>query len=200
VAEAPALKLAPEDFKEARAWLNKKRLLKARGPLVMLHPGSGGSAWNWPTEKYGQLGRELAKTRKAKILVTGSPKEQALINQVRSLAGKGALSLDLEFPLRIFAALLSNADLFVSGSTGPMHLAAALGAPTLSFFPPLRPMSPLRWGPLGNVHAVLTPAGLGISRMANFGPGSAFARCMDRITVDDALRAADTVLKIKKRK
>jgi ADP-heptose:LPS heptosyltransferase len=195
---APSLKLGREDIAQARAWLKKKKLLGRGKPLVMLHPGSGGSAWNWSPQRYGQLGRELAKKNKARILVTGSSQERALVELVRSGAGHRALTMDREFPIRVFAGLLSHADLFVSGSTGPMHLAAALGAPTLSFFPPLRSMSPLRWGPLGNVHSVLTPPGLGISDRINFGPDSVLRACMDRITVEDALRAAETILQIRR--
>jgi ADP-heptose:LPS heptosyltransferase len=196
VEQAPGLVLAWEVYSQARAWLKKKGLAKKSGPLVMLHPGSGGSAWNWKPERYGQLGRDLMKRHKARILVTGSPRERPLMEKVRSSLAPRSTLLKDPLPLRVFAALLSQADLFVSGSTGPMHLAAATGAPTLSFFPPLRSMSPLRWGPLGNTHAVLTPAGLGIAATGAFAPGTGFEDCMDRISVAEAAGAAGTVLAI----
>ncbi|GAF81003.1 unnamed protein product [marine sediment metagenome] len=54
-------------------------------------------------------------------------------------------------------AVIAQAKLFVSGSTGPMHLAAAVGTPTLSFFSPVRSCSPRRWGPMGATGTVILP-------------------------------------------
>jgi ADP-heptose:LPS heptosyltransferase len=102
----------------------------------------------------------------------------------------GCRAMDQALPLRVFAALLSQARLFVSASTGPMHLAAATGAPTLSLFPPLLSMSPRRWGPLGNRHAVLSPAGLG-ERM----PSIDGLNYVERITAAEAADAAAFILR-----
>jgi heptosyltransferase-3 len=48
-----------------------------------------------------------------------------------------------------FIAFIAAADGLVAGSTGPLHLAAALGRHALGLYPPIRPMHPGRWGPLG---------------------------------------------------
>jgi ADP-heptose:LPS heptosyltransferase len=96
--------------------------------------------------------------------------------------------------LPAFAALLSRARIFVSGSTGPMLVAAAVGAPTLSFFPPVLPMSPLRWAARGSQRAVLSPPGLGASCPRCRGRACRFFDCMDRITVDSAVAAAEVLL------
>jgi ADP-heptose:LPS heptosyltransferase len=53
--------------------------------------------------------------------------------------------------------VLSQARLVVVGSTGPMHLAAALGAPVVALFSPLPSHAPDRWGPLGDGHTVILP-------------------------------------------
>lgn len=177
---APTLQLGPEDHAAAQAWLDKAGLKKP----VMLHPGSRGSAQNWAPERYAELGRELKARYGAEILVTAGPGESEMAAQMGFTAMSEAL------PLRVFAALVSKAALFVSASTGPMHLAAAGGAPTLSLFPPIRAMTPRRWGPLGNRHAVLSPAGLGDRLPAYEG-----VNYVERISVAEAVDAAGFLLK-----
>ena len=103
----------------------------------------------------------------------------------RHLPGAGRLG---PLGLRSFAAALGLGALFVSGSTGPMHLAAALGTPTLSLFPSQRAMSPLRWGPRGNRHGALSPAGLGWRSPRGMST-------VDHISVDEAVNAAAFLLR-----
>ena len=181
---APRLQLAPEDQKAAQAWLDGAGL---KNP-VMLHPGSRGSAQNWAPERYGELGAELRACYGVELLVTAGPGEAEAALAIAAKLGCKAMTEAM--PLRVFAALVAKASLFVSASTGPMHLAAAGGAPTLSLFPPIRAMSPLRWGPLGNRHSVLTPAGLGLAMPALDG-----MNYVERISVAEAVGAAQFFLK-----
>jgi ADP-heptose:LPS heptosyltransferase len=88
--------------------------------------------------------------------------------------------------LKQFAALLDYGRLFISASTGPMHLAAAVKTPTVSLFCPIFVCSPRRWGPLGNRRAVLIPAGT--CRKCS-GPACSRYSCMKEITVEKALEA-----------
>jgi ADP-heptose:LPS heptosyltransferase len=69
--------------------------------------------------------------------------------------------MDEKLPLRDFGALVSQSKVVISCSTGPMHLAAAQGIDTVSFFPPdaIPQISALRWGPLGNRHIIIKPGG-----------------------------------------
>jgi ADP-heptose:LPS heptosyltransferase len=180
----PRLRLAPEDHAEASAFLERLEL----GKPVMLHPGSGGSAQNWAPERYVELGRELRRRYGVTLLVTAGPGEEPLARELASALQCKAL--EQAMPLRSFAALVGQAALFVSASTGPMHLAAAGGAPTLSLFPPIRSMSPRRWGPLGNRHAVLSPKGLGQNM-----PMIKGFNYVQRISVDEAADAAGFLLK-----
>jgi ADP-heptose:LPS heptosyltransferase len=186
--EGARLAFSREDEREAEAFLKRKKLGNRR-PII-LHPGHGGSAYNWSPAQYAAFGRLAQRAFKAKLLVTGGDAERELTQEVaEAIGGSGVGRLDQALPLRSFAALLGRARLFVSGSTGPMHLAAAAGAPTLSVFPPLRSMSPLRWGPLGNRHAVLTPPGLGFDC-----PPEAARESMKRISPEMALAHAKVLL------
>lgn len=190
-APEPRLQLGDAAVKEAKAWL-RKHGPAGKGPLLVLHPGSKGSAQDWPADRYGALGAELQRSHKARVLVTGGPGDEAVAEACRrSLKGAVACVAQLELPA--FAALLGQADLMAAGSTGPLHLAAAQGVPVLGFYPPRRAMSPLRWGPRGSRRAILSPAGLGFRV-----PPKAGRNEVSRISVDEAVAAAGFLLRGKR--
>jgi ADP-heptose:LPS heptosyltransferase len=125
--------------------------LSLSSPYIMIHPGSKGSAWNWPVESYSEVARNVA-SQGIEVLVTGTDTEAALARQV---AGDWGHSIAGQTDLTTLAALLSEANTLIVGSTGPMHLAAACGLSVVALFSPLRTHAPSRWGPLGVDHTVL---------------------------------------------
>ncbi len=186
-----ALFLPPEDRREAARWMRAKGLKPAAGrPLVVLHPGTGGSSLRWGAGHFARLGALLRRRHGATLLVSGGEGEKALLREVAGGIHPRPAVLEGELPLRAFAALISRARLFVSAATGPMHIAAACGVPTLGIYPPIVPMSPLRWRPFGNRHAVLSPPGLGVTCPSCRGRACPFYDCMDRVTPEGALDAA----------
>ncbi len=140
---------------EARAWLLEKGW-KPEEALVVVHPGMGGSALNWPESHYVEFVRALLKEGR-QVLLTGGPAEVALLNRIGDALGSlkekaifyantepvGGLGATLEF----YSGLISHASLMVAPSTGPLHLAVALDRPVLTFYPPIRVQSAIRWGP-----------------------------------------------------
>ncbi len=129
----------------------------ARGAFVIVHPGSGGSARNLTPEGYAWLADHIEDEIGMKVVLTYGPGERALIARIDALRGRESARLPGPIGLADLAALIESAALFVSGSTGPMHIAAAVGTPTLSFFPPVISCSPRRWGPLAAERRVITP-------------------------------------------
>jgi heptosyltransferase III len=127
-----------------------RRVLEAKGiagakPVAILHPGSGGSSARWPLGHFAALGDALDAAG-CDLVVTGGlgeDRERAMAERMRRapvLFGGGA-------SIRETAAILSWADLVVTNSTGPLHLAVALGVPTVSIYSPLPTRHPSRWGP-----------------------------------------------------
>lgn len=126
-------------------------LLQAGKHHFILHPKSNGSGREWPLDHFTALARELSGDPEIRLFVTGSAAEGALIAQqapellalanVDNVCGK----LDLDGLL----ALIGACDGLVASSTGPLHLSAAVGTRTLGLFPPIKPLDPGRWGPLG---------------------------------------------------
>ncbi len=109
-----------------------------QGPLIAFHPGSGGysTARRWEPERFAHLADRLFSDVGGQLLLLGGPEEADLHQQimrmmqstmpVRSLAGKGNI--------KVAAAVLELVDLFVGNDSALMHLAAAVGTPTVAIF------------------------------------------------------------------
>ncbi len=107
-------------------------------PIIAMHPGSGGYsvARRWAPERFAQLADTLFQDVGGQLILMGGPEEAELHQQiigmmqsgmpVRSFAGKGSI--------RVAAAVLEQADLFVGNDSGLMHLAVAVGTPTVAIF------------------------------------------------------------------
>ncbi len=138
--------ITENEILETKNFLKSKNIFET-DKLILIHPGSGGSSKDWPISKFLELIKLLTKTD-LKILTTGNRTELAKYKKI--LKNKGIDSkflLDEELDLRKFLGLISRANLFISNSTGPLHLASALGIKTVSFFPPIKACSPRRWQP-----------------------------------------------------
>lgn len=145
--------VAPGARKSALDWLAQKGWRRGERKWVAVHPGMGGSALNWPEEHYVELIAALLDEGMG-VLVTTGPDEQGLLSRFSShplLAGRGVVfySASKEDSIEFLAGLYSQMDLVVAPSTGPLHLAVALGRPVLSFYPTLKVQSIKRWGPYG---------------------------------------------------
>jgi heptosyltransferase-3 len=114
---------------------------------LILHPKSKGSAREWGIENFSSLIENLPK-EKYKIFVSGTVEEavhyKSIIsskNDITDLSGK--------FNLNQFISFINAADGLVAASTGPLHIAAALGKKAIGLFAPMKPIHPGRWKPLG---------------------------------------------------
>ncbi len=123
------------------------RTAQGAGQNIFIHPGSGGSALDWEPERFATVANLLAADEGRKVFITGAGPDAGVVAEVAAHLHPAVEVLLDKFALRDFLAVLSVGDLFIGPSTGPLHLAAALGAPTLGLFPPVRTMHPNRWGP-----------------------------------------------------
>jgi ADP-heptose:LPS heptosyltransferase len=114
---------------------------------LVLHPKSRGSAREWGLDNFRGLIQLLPKDS-FKIFISGTAAEGEL---VRSLFEEFPFLVNLTGRLSLgqLMSFLSLADGLVAASTGPLHLAAAVGINALGIYPPIRPMHPGRWAPIG---------------------------------------------------
>jgi lipopolysaccharide heptosyltransferase I len=111
--------------------------------FIILNPGGGWRSKCWSPGNYAALIRQLAGARREQILLTGSPAEETLIEGILQSAGTQRARY-LPTTLVQFIALARRARLFIGGDTGPLHLAAAVGAPIVGIY---GPTDPARNGP-----------------------------------------------------
>lgn len=124
-------------------------------PLIAVHPGGGRAVKQWHPARFAQAAGELAHELGAAVLLTGSDDDRPVIDAVA--AALVARSVPLVRPvgsadLVVLAALLERCRLLVTGDTGPMHLAAAVGTPVVAVF---GPSMPWRYAPLPVAHRIV---------------------------------------------
>jgi heptosyltransferase-2 len=141
----PQLHVAPS---EIGAWRQRLGLGMAR-PIAAFAPGAVGPSKRWPAGSYAEAARRLAD-RGFAIWILGGPGERALAEEIR--AGSDEVR-DLTGPdLRNAILALAAADVAVSNDSGLLHVAAALGTPSIGIF---GPTSPWHWAPLNPLAAVI---------------------------------------------
>lgn len=141
---APRLGLGPEDAAQAEAALSAAGVHEPH-PLV-LHPGTSGfgAFKRWPPERFAAVARRLASPARPAAITFG-PAERELAELVARHSDRAARPVPTP-SLRALAALVARARLVVAGDTGPLHLAALLGAPVLGVY---GPKDPAVYGPHG---------------------------------------------------
>lgn len=189
----PQLLFSPELQQRADTLLTASGIPQD-APVVVLHPGSGGSARDWPAGNFAALARELTQhNTELHVLVTGTSAEHELMSAVAAGGGDRVHLLAHEAPLDELAASLSRARLVVANSTGPLHVAAAAGAPVLGLYPFNRVIHPRRWSPLGlHTTVLLPPQAAGCSKCT--AESCEMHDDMTRISVADVLAAAEKLL------
>ncbi|MBI3772489.1 MAG: glycosyltransferase family 9 protein [Gammaproteobacteria bacterium] len=142
----PYLRFAEEELTQLRNDFCLKHRLDSDKLLVFIHPGSGGSANNLSLEQYAQLAQTLHSSQGHQIIISTGPSELAPAQQLAAKIGDMAASIyHSTAGLEQFARHIAIADLFISGSTGPLHIAGALDRPTAAFYPRRRSATALRW-------------------------------------------------------
>jgi ADP-heptose:LPS heptosyltransferase len=123
---------------------------------LILHPKSKGSAREWGLENFRELIR-IVPQDKCKIFITGTENEGNLLKEAGFWRDDiPAVDLTGKLSLAQLLAFINAADGLIAASTGPLHLAAAMGKHTIGLYPPIRPMHPGRWAPVGKNASFLT--------------------------------------------
>ncbi len=124
------------------------RLLDPSRFNLILHPKSKGSAREWGLENFGELISILPRER-YKIFISGSAGDGMALQRQIEKWGSAVTDITGKMPLSQFIAFIHRADGLVAASTGPLHIAAALGKAAVGLYAPMRPIHPGRWSPLG---------------------------------------------------
>lgn len=158
--------------------------------VAFVHPGSGGSALDWQPGRFANVANELAARPGWQVFVTGAGGDAALVEAVAAdLRPEVRVLLDA-FTLREFLGVLAAGDVLVGPSTGPLHMAPALGLAAVGLYPPVATMAPSRWGPQGRWVDSLVPAVDCPAVRTCRGPRCPLFNCLNDIAVTDVVAAA----------
>jgi heptosyltransferase-3 len=170
-----AITLQKEEKGSVESWLNQSPVDSK--DFAVLHTTSGGSSKEWPLAYFAELARKLKEGLGLEVIVTGNARQANFADSTfngRTLPELGAL--------------LERASLVVSNSTGPGHLAAALGVPTVGLFPLPKALSKERWGFRGIKAKNLSPEPI---------PGCPDCKecsCMERLEIASVLKEVEELL------
>jgi heptosyltransferase-2 len=157
---SPIMVPSEEDKRFAEEFMLKSSLLPG-SVAVGIHPGAGKIKNRWPASKFARVANELWKNRRAQIVVIGGPSDTEVL---------GATLRDLEFTPIVLTgesigrvgAVMKELSLFICNDTGVLHVAAAVGCPTLALF---GPTDPLRWAPIADCVRTLRAPSLRIDEL-----------------------------------
>jgi heptosyltransferase-2 len=170
-------------------WRNQLGLTANR-PTLALAPGAVGPSKRWPSSAYSDLARRLAAEGIA-VWIVGGPDEKPLAAEIAGSAAQGIRDLTGN-DLRNAILALAAADVAVSNDSGLLHVAAALGTPSIGIF---GPTSPWHWAPLNPLAAVIEtrealacrPCHKPVCRLGHH-------RCMGEISVEQVIASTRLAL------
>jgi heptosyltransferase-3 len=191
----PCFVPTPADEDEASSVLGPLPRTATIGAIV-LHPGSGWPLKNWPPRRWGRLAAALARRYGVAPLVTGGPREGALVRAVVDASARRARGLAGRLSLGGLAALFRRARLVIATDSGPLHLAALLGAPVVGLYGPADPLEFGPWCPADRQRIVCAqlpcrPCGTVVDPPCG---DATRPRCVDEITVEAVVAAAADLL------
>lgn len=157
---------------------------------VGFFPGAGWKLREWMPERFAAIGDRLVEHFNANVLIFGGPKEAELVQTVADLMNAPAIPFAGNLQVRQLAACLEKCDLFLTNDTGPMHIAAAVGTPTVSLF---GPGNHIRFQPLGTFHQTIRHA-VPCSPCKQFTDKCKDNICMKGIGVDEVWESVSRTL------
>lgn len=165
-------------------------------PVVAVHPGARWTTKRWPVTKFADLAMRAVRQWSGSVLILGSKAESTDADQMQrdcldragSLGSSQIVNLAGQSTLKQLSALLKRVDFVISNDSGPMHLAAGLGTPTLGIF---TCTSAIRSGPAGDQHEMVSTT---VSCAAGYHKtcpmrGSGHLACHEELSVDRVWQA-----------
>lgn len=186
------LAVAPEELAWADEALRRARVDGSR-TVVGLFPGGGWGHKCWPAERFAALADRVAGS--AQVLVVGGVRDRDACQRVAAAVKHPVVVFDGLVSLRQTMALIARTNVFVSNDTGPMHVAVALGRPTIALFGPSDITKYGPWGPQTTVirHALPCSPCPQQEDTCHL-HGRVRQECMTLITVEEVEASVRTVL------
>jgi len=149
--KTPFLQFEENEIRSIRTDFCKKYNIDIHTKLIFIHPGTGGSATNLNIKQYADLIKNLNLNEQVTFVITAGPDEIDYANKLSILLKNTShIVYHSTAGLLNFAKIIQCCDLFISASTGPLHIAGALNRPTAAFYQRRRSATALRWQTLNS--------------------------------------------------
>ncbi len=183
-----------EDRSWAGAWLQDRGLDPTK-PLVGIHPGAGAPVKQWPVAAWAAVADGLSEAHGAAILLTGTAGERPLTGAVAAAMSRPVLDAAGETTLGRLAALQERCAVVLGSDSGPLHLAVAVGTPTVHLYGPVAPATFGPWGDPGRHVVLVTDWACAPCNRLDWSPEVLPQHgCMGAIAPEHVLRAAARLL------
>jgi lipopolysaccharide heptosyltransferase II len=164
-------------------------------PLVGIHPGATWPAKHWAAERFGHLAERLSRSG-IQVVVFGGPGDVDTLSAVRRSAGVPLRVIE-QPSLRELAAVISWCSAFVGNDAGPIHIAAAVGTPTMGLFGPGEENIWFPYDPALGHRALRKdvpchPCHLDVCNR----PGDGHMECMTLLDVEEVMEAVQNALQL----
>ncbi len=116
--------------------VHEKNPYSSTEPYFIIHPGASRESKCWPEERWIEIGKRLLEASPWRAVITGGNEERQKGSRLASSLGNRAIDFSGKLSLTQLAALTANAEMLLSGDTGPYHIAVATGCPTVTLFAP----------------------------------------------------------------
>ncbi len=174
------------------AWKRENR------PVIAFNPGASHAVNRWSPASFAALADLLVNRISAAIIVTGGPEDSDLANEIAARSRVRPFIVAGKATLLQTAAILEHCDALISGDTGPMHMATAVGTPVVALF---GAADPKRTGPVGNGHRILQAEGVAcVPCGKRICVNNRTLECMERITPEAVFEAVRTIVQKRKNK
>ncbi|MCL4468242.1 MAG: glycosyltransferase family 9 protein [Deltaproteobacteria bacterium] len=164
----------------------------------VVHPGMGGSAKNLSVEKYVTLIRAMTERYKLPVVLTGSYVDHTAVNRITAELHDNPQVKDMCCVLSMhqLKMVLFFAKAMIGPSTGPMHISAALGRPTVAVFSPIKAQSATRWSPYLLRNAAVVEPEIGCTEQYTCNKKCLHYNCMDSISIEKILKKVEELIAI----
>ncbi|MGH7275083.1 MAG: glycosyltransferase family 9 protein [Nitrospiria bacterium] len=190
----PQLFPSMEDRRLGEEALIRKGIKVSSGPILAIHPGSGGPSKCWKLSRFVEVSRQARESLGFQPIFILGPAEERLAPRLKASLGDKTVILSASggcLPLPVLAGALSWCSGFLGNDSGVTHLAVALGVPTVAIF---GPTDPLLWGPLGPSVTILSKRELCAQCLQTGSPGlrnelRSEHCCLDLVSVEEVVQA-----------
>jgi predicted lipopolysaccharide heptosyltransferase III len=181
----------PSDKLKTVEVLFRNNKIPLNQPVIALQPFSLWQYKEWGADKYLDLIHQLTSKCGLSVIIVGSPDERARAAEIVAEAGANVHNLAGATSIGMLAALLKACALFIGVDSAGMHIAAAVGTPTVTIF---GPSSAASWAPRGPEHLVVHSRLPCVPCRQKGCAGRERSRCLDELTVAEVMSAVETQL------